>query len=92
MAEENHRSRIIFIYLLFLISVSAYMEADGCQNVTMVTRQEWGARPTKSNDHMNTPVTTLFIHHTAMRECSSLQECSEEMRIIQNFHMDDRGK
>ena len=67
------------------------MEMEGCDNVTMVTRQEWGARATKSSTQMNTPVTTLFIHHTAMRECKTLQECSEEMRVIQNFHMDTRG-
>lgn len=67
------------------------MEVDGCDNVTIVSRQEWGARQTKDSHHMNTPVTTLFIHHTAMQPCITLQDCCHEMRTIQNFHMDTRG-
>ena len=67
------------------------MDVDGCDNVTIVTRQDWGARQTKDSHHMNTPVTALFIHHTAMKPCMTLQDCSAEMRTIQDFHMDDRG-
>lgn len=60
-------------------------------NVTIVTRAEWGARDSKEINYMGTPVTVVFIHHTAMKECFTQDECSEEMRVIQNFHMDDRG-
>ncbi len=41
---------------------------------------------------MPTPVDLVFIHHTAMDTCDSLESCSEQMRIIQDFHMDDRGQ
>lgn len=62
-----------------------------CDNVTLVTRKEWGARPPKKIVHMNTPVTVLFIHHTDMKSCDTLEECIRQMRIIQDFHMDERG-
>ena len=41
---------------------------------------------------MPVPVDLVFIHHTAMSPCNTLPSCSAEMRAIQNFHMDDRGK
>ena len=62
-----------------------------CDNVTLVTRKEWGARPPKKIVHMNTPVTVLFIHHTDMQSCHTKEDCIKMMRIIQDFHMDERG-
>lgn len=62
-----------------------------CANVTIVTRAEWGARDSKEINYMGTPVSVVFIHHTAMAECFTQEECAQEMRTIQNFHMDDRG-
>ena len=125
-------------------------QGDQCPGISMVTREEWHARPPKVSsfrrsiqvlfsDHqsfcfglraksnmctlyrvcsrilrvtsecysclnlcvsvllqhvtqMPVPVDLVFIHHTAMDPCSSLPSCSAEMRVIQNFHMDDRGK
>ena len=66
--------------------------AYSCDNITMVTRKEWGARAPKKIVHMNTPVTVLFIHHTDMQSCHNLEQCIKEMKIIQDFHMDVRGK
>lgn len=63
-----------------------------CDNVTIVTRQEWGARPPKNTATMSTPVGFVFVHHTAMSECHNENECSKELRIIQDFHMDNRSK
>jgi len=31
----------------------------------------------------------MFIHHTALNDCFTLNDCSAEMRAIQNYHMDD---
>ncbi|XP_053407391.1 peptidoglycan-recognition protein SC2-like isoform X2 [Mercenaria mercenaria] len=60
-------------------------------DVTIVTRNEWGARPSKEINYMGTPVSVVFIHHTSMNECHTQDQCMEEMKKIQNFHMDDRG-
>ena len=40
---------------------------------------------------MGTPVSVVFIHHTAGRECFNQDDCARTLRGIQNFHMDDRG-
>lgn len=61
-----------------------------CDNV--VTRDQWGARPSKSINLMSTPVGFVFIHHTAMSYCFDQEACSQELKIIQNFHMDNRSK
>ncbi|XP_052227248.1 peptidoglycan-recognition protein SC2-like isoform X3 [Dreissena polymorpha] len=80
--------------LLFVVFIAG--NADGlpllhCDNVTIVTREEWGAQPSKSVSYMGTPVSVVFIHHTAMSECHTKFRCAEEMRIIQRFHQVDRG-
>ena len=62
-----------------------------CDNVTIVTRQEWGARDSVTINNMTTPVSFVFIHHTAMSYCHNQHDCSQELRTIQNFHMDTRG-
>ncbi|CAL1297231.1 unnamed protein product [Larinioides sclopetarius] len=64
---------------------------QGCNDVVMVPRVRWGARASKENNIMQTPVPHLFIHHTAMSECSDFASCSQMMRTIQNLHMDDNG-
>ncbi|XP_052231306.1 peptidoglycan-recognition protein SC2-like isoform X2 [Dreissena polymorpha] len=62
-----------------------------CDTVTIVTRAEWGANACKSVNYMGTPVSVVFIHHTAMSECHTQDACAEEMRVIQRFHQVDRG-
>ncbi|KAL3891932.1 hypothetical protein ACJMK2_004174 [Sinanodonta woodiana] len=57
----------------------------------IIPREEWKARKTKAAKHMTVPVRNVFIHHTAMDRCNSLETCSFEMRKIQNFHMDEKG-
>ena len=87
-------SRVSYTALVLVESNGSFMDKFrefSCDNVTLVTRKEWGARPPKKIVHMNTPVTVLFIHHTDMKSCHTLEECIEQMRIIQDFHMDERG-
>lgn len=63
-----------------------------CNNVTIVSRQEWGARDPKGTALMTVPVSFVFVHHTAMSECHNKNDCSKELRVIQDFHMDNRSK
>lgn len=60
-------------------------------NLTFVTRTEWESRPTKTTEYMKSPVSILFIHHTVMSECFTLIDCSKEVRVIQDFHMDKKS-
>ena len=33
----------------------------------------------------------LFVHHSAGRDCTSVDDCAAEVRAIQNYHMDGNG-
>ena len=33
----------------------------------------------------------LFVHHSAMAECKDQESCSQEVRDIQDLHMDGNG-
>lgn len=59
--------------------------------VNIITRDHWCARPSKGTEQMNTPVKFVFVHHTAMAECLTEKDCCEEVRKIQNAHMDNKG-
>ncbi|KAL3863958.1 hypothetical protein ACJMK2_005696 [Sinanodonta woodiana] len=61
------------------------------KQVNLKTRAEWCARDTRSSEYMATPVSIVFIHHTAMSRCHDHTSCCQELKTIQNFHMDDRG-
>ncbi|KAL5015648.1 hypothetical protein ScPMuIL_007269 [Solemya velum] len=80
--------------LIIICLTGLYLDltsALACGNLTLVSRQEWGARLPKTSSNISTPVNDVFVHHTAMSPCYSLSSCSQEMRTIQNFHMDIRG-
>ena len=76
---------------MFVSGVSQAFLVPSNDNVTIVSRAEWGARDSREINYMGTPVSVVFIHHTAMSECFNQTDCAQEMRVIQNFHMDDRG-
>nr|AAY27974.1 peptidoglycan recognition protein 2 precursor [Euprymna scolopes] len=86
----------MMFHILCLVAMSAMSSACSfgngtCKGVTLVSRSEWGARPPKEVVSIPMPVKMVFIHHTAMDYCTNISTCSEQMRKIQNFHMDDRG-
>ena len=77
------------ISCIIIVEDNSACETD--HDVTIVTREEWNARPSKEINYMGTPVSVVFIHHTSMNECKTREQCEAEVRNIQNFHMDDRG-
>ncbi|CAD5114065.1 DgyrCDS3214 [Dimorphilus gyrociliatus] len=62
--------------------------AKSCSAIQIVTRSQWQARPPRSRTNLVTPVSMLFVHHTAGATCSSQSTCSARTRAIQNYHMD----
>ena len=67
---------------------------SACSAVNIVTREEWGAREPRppSPQYIPLPTNMSFVHHTAGNwTCQTEDSCKEQMRSIQNFHMDDRG-
>lgn len=58
----------------------------------IISREEWGARPPRYVHQISTPTDELWLHHTA----GALDENGngvwwDDMRSIQDFHMDGRG-
>lgn len=60
--------------------------------VAIVSRAEWGARPARSRHIIATPTSELWLHHTAgALDANGNGVWWDDMRSIQNFHMDGRG-
>ncbi len=74
--------------VLLLSSVSAQDEFCGG---LIVPREEWGARAPNAVSYTDDYLPYMFIHHTVTSECSNFDDCAEQMRIIQNYHMDSNG-
>lgn len=62
-----------------------------CSNVFLVSRSEWLAAAPKQTETMRTPVKLVFIHHTALSHCFHFQNCSKEVKQIQDLHMIEKG-
>lgn len=56
----------------------------------VIERDGWGARPPKEAYTPHQPEKISF-HHTAGRQTFDLRESLEEVRFIQEFHMEGRG-
>ncbi|XP_072934738.1 peptidoglycan recognition protein 3-like [Epargyreus clarus] len=60
--------------------------------IPYVNRAGWHARPPKEVKRLTTPVPFVVIHHSFKPPaCYNDEKCSQAMRIMQNYHMDERG-
>ncbi|CAM5122395.1 unnamed protein product [Natator depressus] len=75
-------SRVVWLSVLCAVTL-------GCPRI--VSRQQWGARPPKSRVLLRTPVSYVILHHTERKRCYSETTCIQQVRAIQNYHMDKRG-
>ncbi|CAH1798702.1 unnamed protein product [Owenia fusiformis] len=57
----------------------------------IISRAGWGARPPRRVGRMRTPVSMVFVHHTAGPFCSSRSACAATARNTQRYHMNSRG-
>ncbi|CAC5407394.1 PGRP [Mytilus coruscus] len=64
-------------------------DTGDCSNVKIISRDSWGARRPGSTSTIYTPVPDFFIHHTTGGACTSFSSCISQMKIIQDYHMDD---
>ncbi|XP_023021419.2 peptidoglycan-recognition protein SB1 [Leptinotarsa decemlineata] len=77
---------IIYCSLLMLL----YDVGASCPNI--ISRQNWGATPPKSQKNLRTnPPPFVVIHHSETPACQSLQACKQRIRNIQYDHMTNRG-
>lgn len=63
-----------------------------CEEVEIVTRAEWNARPPTEVEYIDTAVNMSFVHHTAGTwECFDKDTCILMVQDIQNLHMDNNS-
>ncbi|GBM30904.1 hypothetical protein AVEN_236330-1 [Araneus ventricosus] len=75
--------------------MSFYLFLDdmyNCEDVNIVTREQWRARNAMRNRRIHLPVNHIVILHTVTKFCNSRQQCSRAVQFIQDLHLDDRGK
>ncbi|XP_056647901.1 peptidoglycan-recognition protein LB-like isoform X1 [Diorhabda sublineata] len=59
---------------------------------TIVTREEWQAKPPKYTNAMINPVPYVVIHHSYQPPaCYNLEDCIKAMKWMQDFHQNTRG-
>ena len=76
--------------LLLTIFYVKYVATDA--PFQLVTRAEWLARPPKEVEHVTLPLGVVFIHHSCFGEAATKARCCREVRNIQTFHIDGRGR
>ncbi|XP_064610138.1 peptidoglycan recognition protein 1-like [Liolophura sinensis] len=85
------RSILLAVYLV-QTSVAFLIDDNGCAQLQMVSRDQWNARaPVAPANLTSTTLGMVFVHHTDMSHCNTMDQCAQEVKTIQNFHMDERG-
>ncbi|CAH1780357.1 unnamed protein product [Owenia fusiformis] len=74
-----------------IATVPCFIGAFQCNNVEIVSRAEWNASEPKGTTNFtgNKPYAT--IHHTAMARCFDLAACKRQIKVIQDFHQNNRS-
>ncbi len=63
----------------------------GVEKPTVISREEWGARPPESGYSNHPYFRKLTLHHAAGWAAKSLDEGKAAVKSIQEFHQDGRG-
>ena len=63
-----------------------------CGDIQFVSREKWEAKQPKNTEHMPTPVSIVFVHHTMTAHCNNLLEGIINTQFIQHCHMDGNGR
>lgn len=77
-----------FLIVFAAIAVCAVAQTP-CQNIR--TRSQWGSRTTNLTWLPSNPPPGFVVHHTFMPRCATQAACDQQMRDIQNFHMNTNG-
>uniref|UniRef100_UPI00358F0622 peptidoglycan-recognition protein SC2-like n=1 Tax=Myxine glutinosa TaxID=7769 RepID=UPI00358F0622 len=74
----------IFLMILTILRLR------GQDDLEIVKREEWGARPPNATTNLTGPQPLVVIHHTNWDSCWTQEQCKAEVRKVQDFHMDVR--
>lgn len=75
---------VVSLLLLALVGLS-----QQCNPPTIVPRSGWGARAGTSAVLPHRPAPFVVIHHTVTPQCNSDNDCRQQMRNMQNQHMNN---
>lgn len=64
-------------------------EPKSCKDIDYVTRSKWGARVPIQIEYQIAPLQYVVIHHTVTSTCTTETSCSQLLKNMQNFHMDE---
>lgn len=92
-SEVDHKFLILLLASVFnpayLRTASSFR--DTCQDVEIVTRKEWAARPFWRNWTMKLPVNHVIIQHTVTSFCYTKPQCIRKVQAMQNDHIDNQA-
>ncbi|GFS90433.1 peptidoglycan-recognition protein 1 [Trichonephila clavipes] len=72
--------------------MDAYREEHAtCDDVEIVSREEWRARPPVRFRAMKLPLNHVIIQHTATTFCKTKPQCIRDIQFIQDYHLDYKG-
>ncbi|GAB6032760.1 peptidoglycan recognition protein 1 [Chamberlinius hualienensis] len=82
---------LVFLAIAALSLAAPREKRDtGCNAITIIKRNDWGAPATSGANSLTTPVRYVFIHHTDGKTCSSTSSCSSIVKGIYNDHIKNR--
>ncbi|XP_043283339.1 peptidoglycan-recognition protein 2-like [Venturia canescens] len=78
----------IFFLLISTVIFPIFAENNGnCPNV--LNRSAWGGQQSKGVSYLIVPLQYVTIHHTVTPNCLTFNSCSERVRNIQSYQMDE---
>ncbi|XP_044753541.1 peptidoglycan-recognition protein 2-like [Coccinella septempunctata] len=80
--------RYFLISLFYILSVvNAGSWPSICPEI--ISRARWGARMATEVEYALVPIQYVIVHHTVTNNCETEKSCSELLRNIQNFHLEE---
>ncbi|XP_014091181.2 peptidoglycan-recognition protein LB isoform X2 [Bactrocera oleae] len=77
---------------LFLLSMWGFGQQMPATHTQIISRANWGARPSTLVEHFNGPAPYVIIHHSYMPSaCYTAADCIKAMRSMQDYHQLQRG-
>ncbi|GBN42099.1 hypothetical protein AVEN_19831-1 [Araneus ventricosus] len=82
-------SLVLFIFLQTVIALRE--EHAPCDDVEIVWREDWKARPSVRRRTVKLPLLQVIIQHTVTPPCKTKAQCIRNVQFIQDYHLDYKG-
>ncbi|GIY81427.1 peptidoglycan recognition protein 1 [Caerostris darwini] len=81
----------VLFSILLCTAVSANDDHSTCDDVEIVKRNEWNARPSVRSKPMKLPIGHVIIEHTVSPPCKTKPQCARNIQFLQDYHLDYKG-